>query len=58
MNKASEAQARYDVANTKRVQLKLNNTTDADILEKLSSVKSMQGYIKALIRNDIAKETR
>jgi hypothetical protein len=54
---ASEAQkaatAKYDKENTIRLSLKLNKTTDADILEKLSQVESKQGYIKELIRKDI-----
>lgn len=52
------AQKRYDDANRdkfKCIQLKLNRETDADILEKLSSVSSMQGYIKELIRADLSK---
>ena len=46
-------QAEYDKANTTRYQLKLNNVTDADIIQKLSSVKSKQGYIKDCIRKDL-----
>jgi len=49
-----KAQARYDRANTKQVALKLNRTTDADILAKLEEVPNVQGYIKALIRADIS----
>ncbi len=56
---ASEAQIRasekYDRANTIRISLKLNKTTDAEILAKLDSVESKQGYIKALILADINK---
>ena len=48
------AQAKYDKANTKGVYLKLNLTTDADIIEHLASKQSVQGYIKQLIRRDIA----
>jgi hypothetical protein len=46
-------QSRYDAANTVQVTLKLNLRTDADILEKLASVPSKQGYIKQLIRADM-----
>ena len=35
----------------------LNRKTDADILQKLSEVENKQGYIKDLIRKDIAKST-
>ena len=51
--KRYEPQDRYDKKNTKRVQLKLNTKTDADILEHLSKVGNKQGYIKNLIRADI-----
>lgn len=40
---------------TVSVNLRLNKNTDADILEKLTSVPSKMGYIKQLIRDDIAK---
>jgi len=46
-------QAKYDVVNTKHYGLKLNVKTDAKIIEKLSSVPNVQGYIKELIRKDI-----
>ena len=55
----SEAQkkaiAKYDAVNTKQIMMKLNKTTDADILEKLEEVDNVQGYIKSLVRKDIAK---
>ena len=50
--------SKYDAENTKRIQLKLNKKTDADILEKLDSVGNKQGYIKTLIRDDIQEEKR
>lgn len=56
MNKASETQARYDKTHCRNYGLKLNLETDKDIIEKLSSVPSMQGYIKQLIRQDLAKD--
>ena len=46
-------QAKYDAKNTRQVHLKLNRRTDEDVLEKLDSVPSKQGYIKALIRADL-----
>lgn len=55
MNKASERQNRYDAANTTRVQLKLNNKTDADVIDRLNAEESKQAYIKRLIREDIAR---
>lgn len=48
-----EAQKRYNREKTKSVIIKLNKTTDADILAKLDAVGNKQGYIKDLIRKDI-----
>lgn len=48
------AQAKYDKRNCEQVNLKLNRTTDKDILDKLQAVENKQGYIKDLIRLDIA----
>lgn len=47
------AVAKYDAANTKKITLKLNRNTDADIIDTLAAVDNMQGYIKALIRQVI-----
>lgn len=49
------AQMKYDNANTKKVFMKLNKTTDADIISRLETVGNVQGYLKALIRQDIEK---
>lgn len=54
--KTTEAQkrasAKYDKTHTKGIYLKLNTETDADIIEFLSGVDNVQGYIKDLIRYD------
>ena len=55
MKKQSEIQAKYDKTRTRRIHLKLNHELDADILQMLDSVDSMQGYIKALIRADLVE---
>lgn len=47
------ANAKYDKENTKGIYLKLNLTTDADIIDHLSIKDNTQGYIKQLIRQDI-----
>ena len=47
------AQAKYDNHNTKQIMLKLNITSDADVLAKLDASDNRQGYIKTLIRNDM-----
>ena len=53
--KASARQTKYDSTHCRTYGLKLNLGTDADIIEKLASVPSMQGYIKQLIRDDIVR---
>ena len=48
-----KASRKYDANNTVQFKMKLNIKTDSDILRKLDSVESKQGYIKNLIREDI-----
>lgn len=50
------AQTRYKKKAVKVVTLALNRNTDSDILNKLDNVPNKQGYIKQLIRADIAKD--
>lgn len=55
-----DSQNRYDEWNTVQLKLKLNQKTDADILEWVRQQKygrstSVQGSIKTLIRQEIAK---
>ena len=50
-----ESKTKWDKENTVVVTMKLNKNKDADIIEKLKSVPNRQGYIKQLIRGDIAK---
>lgn len=52
---SKEATARWDAENAVQVKMKLNKNTDADILEKLKTVESKQGYIKKLIRLDLER---
>jgi len=54
-SKATIRQRKYDKEHTKQFCVKMNLEYDADIIEKLASVESMNGYIKALIRADIAR---
>lgn len=48
-----KASVKYDANNTTRLYIKLNNNTDADIIEHLKSVANKQGYIKELMRDDM-----
>ena len=49
------ANARYNAKNVIQVKFGFNKNTDADIIEHLQSLDNKQAYIKALIREDIAK---
>lgn len=51
----SEAKKAWRAAHTTRVVMDLNHNTDKDVLQRLAEVESKQGYIKRLIRDDIAK---
>ena len=59
-NKSTESQIRasirYNKENTVQISLKLNRSTDADLIDSLNRIKNKQGYIKELIRRDIAKK--
>lgn len=46
---------KFNKEKTKCVNVRLNLKTDADILKKLDNVPSKMGYIKAIIRKDIAE---
>ena len=48
-------QEKYDKSHTRQFRMKLNTTTDADILEWLDSLDNKQGKIKELIRAEIAR---
>ena len=50
-----KATLKYDAENTVQVKLKLNVNTDADIIRRLDQTDNKQGYIKWLIRKDMAK---
>ena len=57
MKTAAEIKAinKFNKAKTKIYPVRLNFNTDKDIIEKLESVESKQGYIKELIRQDISR---
>lgn len=54
--KQSDRQMRYAKESIKVYRLSLNVRTDADIIAKLDSLPSKQGYIKQLIRADMEKQ--
>lgn len=56
----TEAQKRaidkYQKANVRRYVLKVNKNTEQDIIEFLDGLKSVNGEIKRLIREEIKKK--
>lgn len=48
-----DASNKFNKENTSCVLLRLNFSTDRDVIQKLESVPSKMGYIKKLIRKDI-----
>ena len=52
---AALSKAKYAKEYTTQQSFKLNRKTDADILKWLESIPNKQGYIKALIREDMKK---
>lgn len=53
----TKTQAKYDKEHTKGIYLKLNLSTDTDILRWLWKQPSKQGAIKKLIREEIDRES-
>ena len=57
MASTSDAQIKairkYEKENVIQILVKLNKKTDGDVIRKIQSVSSKQGYIKKLIREDI-----
>ena len=50
-----KAVAKYDKENVKGFYIKLHKSKDKDIIDKLDTVESNQGYVKQLIREDIKR---
>lgn len=48
----------FDKENTVKLTIKINKRTDADIIQHLQEIVNKQGYLKQLIRADIAREAR
>lgn len=44
----------YNSKHTVRLPINLNTTTDRDILDFLTTIPNKQGYIKDLVRSDMA----
>lgn len=51
-----KAQAKYDKTHTVRYYLKLNIKTDAPVIKWLNSQSNVQGSIKRLVLEELARE--
>lgn len=51
-----KAIAKYDAANTRQYHMKLNKVRDAEIIQHLDRQPNVQGYLKELIKADLAYE--
>lgn len=51
-----KASMKYNQKNVQQCKLNLNIKTDADIIQHLKTKDNKQGYIKQLIRDDMAKK--
>lgn len=49
------AQQKYDAQNTRQYKVKLNTSTDADLISYLDGVPNKQGAIKAALREHIER---
>lgn len=54
--KKETPQDRYHKGHTVSIAIRLMKNTEQDIIQKLGSVPNKAGYIKQLIRADIAKD--
>jgi hypothetical protein len=48
------ANIRYNEKHVQQFKIALNKNTDTDIIEHLSTISNKQGYVKKLIRDDMA----
>lgn len=52
------ADAKYKAKHIKQIKFNFHIELDADVLDQLEKVGNKQGYIKDLIRADIAKQKK
>jgi hypothetical protein len=56
MDSKTKAVLKYKKKSIKQMKLDLNRKTDSDIIIFLDQCENKQGYIKALIREDMRKQ--
>lgn len=53
-----KADTKYKKANIIKVNMSLNRNTDGDILGYIDTIDNKQGYLKRLIREDMARRAK
>nr|DAH79140.1 MAG TPA: hypothetical protein [Caudoviricetes sp.] len=53
-----KADTKYKKANIVKVNMSLNRNTDGDILSYIATIDNKQGYLKCLIRADMARRSK
>lgn len=53
-----KADTKYKKANIVKVNMSLNRNTDGDILSYIATIDNKQGYLKRLIRADMARHAK
>lgn len=53
-----KADTKYKKANIVKVNMSLNRNTDGDILSYIATIDNKQGYLKCLIRADMARRAK
>ena len=53
-----KADTKYKKANIVKVNMSLNRNTDGDILLYIATIDNKQGYLKRLIRADMARRAK
>lgn len=51
------ASKKYNEKNCRVITMKLSKIYDKDVLDRLDSVDNRQGYVKALVRKDLASKS-
>ena len=54
----AKATQKYQKNVLERHSFNLNRNTDQDIIEHIANIGNLQGYLKMLIRNDIALDNK
>lgn len=53
---SKEARLRFEKTRTKQLNIRLNDRTDADIIDFFSKIENKRAYLLNLIREDMKKQ--